>query len=131
MHTVTELVNFNFPAKTVWDIISDVSRSDWLPTVSRINIIDDYRIFEMEGMGQIKEKILECNHTTMTLKYSAIETRTPINHHLATMEIIALEDSICALRWTTEIDPEIFGNAIYQGMLISIEGLKKILNERE
>ena len=49
MHTVTELVNFNFPAKTVWDIISDVSRSDWLPTVSKINIIDDYRIFEMEG----------------------------------------------------------------------------------
>ena len=85
----------------------------------------------MDGMGSIKEKILECNHETMTLKYSAIETRTPIKHHLATMQLIVKGNDICELEWTTEIDPEIFSDAIYQGMLISVEGLKKVLTNKD
>ena len=131
MKIVTESVNFNYSAKVVWDIISDISRSDWLPTVNKINIIDDCRVFEMDGMGSIKEKILECNHETMTLKYSAIETITPIKHHLATMQLTGKGNDICELEWTTEIDPEVFSDAIYQGMLISIEGLKKVLTNKD
>ena len=79
----------------------------------------------MEGMGSITEKILECNHETMTLKYSAIETRTPIKHHQPPCSRKAKE--MILLEWTTEIDPEVFSDAIYQGMLISAEGLKKFL----
>ena len=127
MKTVRESVNFNHSAKILWEIISDISRSDWLPTVNKISIIDDCRVFKMDGMGSIKEKILECDHKTMTLKYSAIETRTPIKHHLAIMQLRDIENEICELEWTTEIDPEAFSDAIYQGMLISIEGLKKVL----
>jgi hypothetical protein len=128
MKIVTESVIFNYSARAIWEIISNISRSDWLPTVNKINIEDDCRIFEMEGMGSIKEKIIECNHETMTLRYSAIETRTPIKHHLATMQLLEKDNAICELKWTTEIEPEIFSNAIYEGMLISIEGLKKVLN---
>ena len=131
MKTVTESVNFNHSAKVVWEIISDISRSDWLPTVNKISIIDDCRVFEMDGMGSIKERILECNHETMTLKYSAIETRAPIKHHLATMQLISKGNDICELEWTTEIDPEVFSDAIYQGMLISVEGLKKVLTNKD
>jgi hypothetical protein len=128
MKIVTESVIFNYSARAIWEIISNISRSDWLPTVNKINIEDDCRIFEMEGMGSIKERIIECNHETMTLRYSAIETRTPIKHHLATMQLLEKDNAICELKWTTEIEPEIFSNAIYEGMLISIEGLKKVLN---
>ena len=131
MKKVTESVTFNYSANLIWEIISDISRSDWLPTVEKITIIDDCRVFEMNGMGPIKEKILECNNETMTLKYSAIETRTPIKHHLATMQLIVKGNDICELEWTTEIDPEIFSDPIYQGMLISIEGLKKVLNNKD
>jgi len=128
MKIVTESVIFNYSARAIWEIISNISRSDWLPTVNKINIEDDCRIFEMEGMGSIKERIIECNHETMTLRYSAIETRTPIKHHLATMQLVEKDDDISELKWTTEIEPEIFSNAINEGMLISIEGLKKVLN---
>ena len=131
MKTVRESVTFNHSAKILWEIISDISRSDWLPTVNKISTIDDCRVFEMDGMGSIKEKILVCNHETMTLKYSAIETRTPIKHHLAIMQLRDIENDICELEWTTEIDPEAFSDAIYQGMLISIEGLKKILTNND
>ena len=131
MKTVIESVKFKHSAKVIWEIISDISRSDWLPTVNKISVIDDCRIFEMEGMGTITEKILECNHETMTLKYSAIETRTPIKHHMAMMQLISKSNNACELEWKTEIDPEIFSDAIYQGMLVSIEGLKKVLNSAD
>jgi hypothetical protein len=38
-------------------------------------------------------------------------------------------DNECLLDWTAEIDPEIFADAIHLGMLISISGLRKVLDE--
>jgi hypothetical protein len=81
----------------------------------------------MEGMGKVKEQILLLDNDTMKLQYSAIETRTPIDHHLATMQISQIDTENCKLLWTTEIEPEIFADAIHQGMLISIDGLKKVV----
>ena len=43
------------------------------------------------------------------------------------MEISSDGKNNCILQWKTEIDPEIFADAIHQGMLISIEGIKEIL----
>ena len=113
-----------------WSVISNVSRCDWLPTVNHVEIEGDCRVFEMEGMGKIKEKIIEINHENKILKYSAIETRTPIDHHLACMQLNAINDSSTELVWSSEIEPEIFAEAIRQGMLVSAEGLKKVLDER-
>jgi hypothetical protein len=87
----------------------------------------DCRVFEMEGMGKVKEQILLLDNDMMKLQYSAIETRTPIDHHLATMQISQIDTENCKLLWTTEIEPEIFADAIHQGMLISIDGIKKIM----
>jgi hypothetical protein len=81
----------------------------------------------MEGMGTVKEKILLLDNENMKLQYSAVETRTPIQHHLATMQITSVSEETCKLDWTTEIDPEIFADAIHQGMLISIDGIKKVI----
>ena len=81
----------------------------------------------MEGMGTITEKILLKDNDQMILQYSAIETPAPIEHHLATMKIIPDGDFACYLEWTTEIEPEIFADSIHQGMLVSIEGIKKVL----
>jgi hypothetical protein len=81
----------------------------------------------MEGMGTVKEKILLLDNENMKLQYSAVETRTPIQHHLATMQITSASKETCKLDWTTEIDPEIFADAIHQGMLISIDGIKKVI----
>ena len=81
----------------------------------------------MDGMGKVRERILLLDNEHMKLKYSAIETPTPIQHHLATMQITEIDDSSCQLDWTTEIEPEIFAEAIHQGMLISMEGIKRII----
>ena len=126
MKTLKEEIKFNCSADELWGILSDVGRCDWVPTIEKIVLEGDLRHFEMTGMGQITEKILKQDHATMTLQYSAIQTPAPIEHHLATMEVASLNDQECKLSWTTEISPVIFADGIHQGMIVSIEGLKKI-----
>ena len=57
--TITESLNHN--VSLVWEIISDLSRSDWVPGVGKISMENDTREFFMQGMGKIKEKILLCD----------------------------------------------------------------------
>tara|TARA_B100000927_G_C16156349_1_gene345487 strand:- start:168 stop:557 length:390 start_codon:yes stop_codon:yes gene_type:complete len=127
MKVLKEEVVLSCSADSLWIILSDISRCDWVPSVKEINVEGDCRLFEMEGMGMVTEKILINDHKNMILQYSAIKTRTPINHHLATMKILPINESSCNLTWITEIDPEIFSEAVHQGMLISIEGIKGVI----
>ena len=130
MKVLKEELILNCTAQKLWSILSDVSRCDWVPTINEITFDGECRIFEMEGMGIVKEKILLNDDNKMMLQYSAIETRTPIDHHLATMHVTEIDENSCTLTWTTEIDPEIFGDAVHQGMLVSIEGIKKVINQQ-
>ena len=127
MKILKEKTSIGCSASTLWNILSDITRCDWVPTINRIDLEGDCRVFEMEGMGKIKEKILLLDNDAMTLQYSAIETRTPIDHHLATILIEEDSDHSCVLNWSTEIEPDIFAEAIHQGMLISIKGIKKVI----
>ena len=127
MKTLKEETKFNCSADELWLILSDVGRCDWVPTIDKITLEGDFRHFEMTGMGQITEKILKQDDASMTLQYSAIKTPAPIEHHLATMQIASLNEKECMLSWTTEISPDIFADGIHQGMLISIDGIKKVI----
>ena len=127
MKTLKEETKFNCSANELWLILSDVGRCDWVPTIDKITLEGDFRHFEMTGMGKITEKILKQDDASMTLQYSAIKTPAPIEHHLATMQIASLNEKECMLSWTTEISPDIFADGIHQGMLISIDGIKKVI----
>ena len=129
MKTLKEGAVFNSAAINLWEILSDVTRCDWIDTVDNIEMEGDCRVFEMSGMGKIKERIIKLDNESMELQYSAVETMAPIKHHLATIKISESGDNESLLCWTTEIDPEIFAEAIHQGMLISIKGLRKVLEE--
>ena len=129
MKTLTIIESLNHNVSLVWEIISDLSRSDWVPGVEKISMENDTREFFMQGMGKIKEKILLCDETNKVLKYSAIETPVEIKHHLACIELIESETG-CNFSWSTEIDPEIYSAGVEQGMISSLEQLKKILDNQ-
>ena len=80
MKSIKEVRDFEFPTTVIWDIISDISRCDWVPGVESIELEGNRRIFKMSGMGRLVEEILECNDSKMELTYSAIETMAPIGH---------------------------------------------------
>ena len=127
MKTLKEEAKYHCAADELWNILSDVGRCDWVPTIEEIALEGNCRHFEMAGMGQITEQILINNDEDMILQYSAINTPVPIKHHLATIQISAISAKECMLTWTTEISPDIFAGAIHQGMLVSIEGIKKVI----
>ena len=112
----------------VWNIISNLSRSDWVPGVERITLKEDTRIFEMQGMGDLVERIIKCDSETKELHYSAIKTQAPINHHLAKIKLENF-DGKTKFIWSTEIDPEIFSDAIEKSMIASLDQLAEVLKE--
>ena len=130
MKIIEEKRTFNVSSKMIWSIISDLSRSDWVPGVESIALGDNVRTFKMKGMGRLVEKILKCDHDLLELEYSAIETLAPINHHLAKIRLEAKENESTDFIWTTEIDPEEFAEAIHQGMTLSLDQLQIVLSEK-
>ena len=126
MTKIEEIKEFKATSDVLWNIISDIGRSDWVPGVESIKIEGNKRIFKMAGMGRLGEEIIECNHEKMELSYSAIETMAPIQHHLAKIKLISKEQNTI-FSWTTEIDPPDFADAIRQGMLASLNELEKLL----
>ena len=119
-----------YPAEVqvVWSIISNLSRSDWVPGVESITLSEDTRIFKMEGMGDLVERIIKCDSETKELHYSAIKTQAPINHHLAKIKLENFEGKTKFI-WSTEIDPEIFSDAIEKSMIASLDQLAEVLKE--
>jgi hypothetical protein len=45
------------------------------------------------------------------------------------MQINHIEKDKSKLIWTTEIDPPEFSSGIHHGMLISIEGIRKVIED--
>lgn len=129
MKIIEEKRSFNVSPQMIWNIISDLSRSDWVPGVESITLEDNVRTFKMKGMGRLVEKIVKCDHDALELQYSAIETLAPINHHLAKIKLISNENESTDFIWTTEIDPEEFADAIHQGMVSSLDQLELVLSE--
>ena len=129
MKFIEEKRSFNVSPEMIWNIISDLSRSDWVPGVESITLEDNVRTFKMQGMGRLVEKIIKCDHDALELEYSAIETLAPINHHLAKIKLVSNENDSTDFIWTTEIDPEEFADAILQGMVSSLDQLELVLSE--
>lgn len=115
-----------YSVEAVWEVIGDVTRADWVPSVDSISLTDDVRSFTMEGVGEVQERILLCDQENHRLQYSAIKTPSGIEHHLATIQLSAAGDH-CLFSWTTEIQPDEYAPIVEQGMGISIEGLQAVL----
>ena len=67
MKIIKEQRSFQVEANVIWDIISDISRCDWVPGVESIELEGNKRIFKMSGMGRLVEEIIECNDAEMKL----------------------------------------------------------------
>lgn len=126
MEKIKEIKELIYPVSSVWSIISDISRCDWVPGVESIELEGNKRVFKMQGMGRLVEEILSCDNDEMKLTYSAIETIAPISHHLATIKLTERDDKTI-FEWSTEIDPPEFSDAIRQGMLASLDKLEEVL----
>ena len=127
MKTVTLETDLQAPIDKVWAIFADVTRCDWVPGVDAISEKDGVRSFDMAGIGEIQEKIRLLDAQRHCLQYSAISTPSAIDHHLATIQLTAIDGERCRLHWSTEIEPDQFAAAIEQAMAAALAGLQQVL----
>ena len=118
---------FNCSADDLWNLFSDVTRSDWVPFAKDILLEDNIRTFVMDGVGEIKEQIIDLNNEKKTLSYSVIKSPAPLNHHLAKILVLSEAENRATLIWTSEVEPDHFEQLIKDGMESSITLIKKIL----
>jgi hypothetical protein len=97
-----------------------------VPFANEIVLENDVRTFKMDGVGEIKEQILEKDQANKSLTYSVIKSPVPLNHHLAKVKVIE-DNNFSKLVWTSEVEPDEFEKLISVGMESSIEIIKKIL----
>ena len=113
-------------AATVWVIIGDVTRADWVPGIDNISEVDDVRSFTMGEVGEVQERILINDADDFCLQYAAIKTPVNLEHHLATIQLTPAGEG-CLITWTTEIAPVEFADSVEQRMVASIKQLQQVL----
>jgi len=72
MKVLKEELILNCTAQKLWSILADISRCDWVATNNAITFDGQQRIFEIEGMRIVKEKILLYDDIKMMLLYTNI-----------------------------------------------------------
>jgi carbon monoxide dehydrogenase subunit G len=124
--SIQKTVSFNCPPARLWEIVGTPERADWVPGVTDVSFDGDVRSLNLPGAGQIKERILARDETALTMSYSCIESPTPLDQHLAKIEVVPT-DSGCEMRWQTEVTPVAFEKFIEQSMDQAIERLREML----
>ena len=120
--------DFACPAQTLWQILGQPDRVDWVPGVAGCQLEGDVRAFSLPGAGALKERILDLNHEQMRIEYSCIESPVPFAEHLASMQVFAT-DTGCRLKWQTRVLPEKFEGFIQQSIASALLRLEEILSK--
>ena len=55
MNKIKEKREFEVPPESIWNIVSNISRSDWVPGVESIELDGNKRIFKMTGIDRLIE----------------------------------------------------------------------------
>lgn len=117
---------FKSTAMELWEIVGTPDRVDWVPGVTECVFDGEVRRLGMPGAGQIAERILLHNDENMRLEYSCIDSNPPLEHHLAIIQLISIDENRCIMRWETEVNPvevEPFIKESMQGCLRRLEAL--------
>ena len=118
---------FDCEREKIWAVIGNPERVDWVPSASDCVFDGSIRRFRMEGAGQLAEKIVLRDEDEMVLKYSVIDSPA-VNHHLATISLISLDQNTTRFCWGQESEPAHLEPFIRKGMEDSLVQLDSVLD---
>ena len=106
---------FHCEREKIWAIVGNPERVDWVPSASDCVFDGSIRRFQMQGAGQLAERIVRRDEDEMILKYSVIES-SAVDLHLATISLINHEGNKTRFSWTQEFEPAHLERFIRKGM---------------
>ena len=137
MAKVSMDTTINASADKVWETISDFNgMPKWHAVVETSNLegsgVGAVRTLALQGGGPpVVEKLESMDKQTRTLSYSITSGPLPLEDYVATMEVRALGEGSCELRWSSTFEakgaPEAEATKIVEGIYTAgFEGLKKL-----
>ena len=117
---------FHCEREKIWAVIGNPERVDWVPSASDCVFDGSIRRFQMQGAGQLAERIVRRDEDEMILKYSVIQS-SAVDLHLATISLINHEGNKTRFSWTQEFEPAHLEPFIRKGMEDSLVQLDSVL----
>ena len=115
-----------YPPATIWAIVGEPDRVDWVTGVESAEFDGEVRRFKMVGAGGLAERINQCDEPRMYLEYSVIESPPPLQSHVASITLEAHADGTRFI-WQTAVEPVAVEPFIAKGMKGSLAQLADIL----
>ena len=115
-----------YPPATVWAIVGEPDRVDWVTGVESAEFDGEVRRFKMVGAGSLAERINQRDEPRMYLEYSVIESTPPLQSHVASITLEAHADGTRFI-WQTAVEPVAVEPFIAKGMKGSLAQLADIL----
>jgi len=112
-------------AESVWAIVGDVTRIDWVPVITQCTLQGDVRTMTMTGVGEVQERILSRDSAAMRLEYGLINNPR-VTVHRASLQVLP-HAAGCELVWVTQIEPDALEPLIAAGMDASLAALTRLL----
>jgi uncharacterized protein YndB with AHSA1/START domain len=106
MATLRRDVRFRHPAEAVWGAITDAgSLATWFPGLSDSHLDGDVRTVTLGSGIPLPERIVTNDPLQRRLQYR-IEAG-PVRQHLATVDVIDLDDGTCLAVYSTDAEPDV------------------------
>ena len=118
---------FNADVATLWSIVGQPDRVDWVPGAELIRFEDNIRHFKLPGAGQVAEKILELDEENTRIRYSVIESPAPLAAHEACITLMPHANGV-EMQWTTQVEPSAVEPFIKESKHVAIKRLEEMLN---
>ena len=115
-----------YPPATIWAIVGEPDRVDWVTGVESAEFDGEVRRFKMVGAGGLAERIKQRDEERMYLEYSVIESTPPLQSHVASITLEAHADGTRFI-WQTTVEPAAVEPFIATGMKGSLAQLAEIL----
>ena len=115
-----------YPPATIWAIVGEPDRVDWVTGVESAEFDGEVRRFKMVGAGDLAERINQRDEPRMYLEYSVIESTPPLQSHVASITLEAHADGTRFI-WQTAVEPVAVEPFIAKGMKGSLAQLADLL----
>jgi hypothetical protein len=119
------------PADRAWALLSDSALvPTWFQSIKGCVVTGDRRVCRLAGGATVTEQILTCDDELRRFQYSIAEG-IPVDTHRATIDVIALDEGVCVVVYSTDVTPDRFGAPMGDAVEEALDAVKALLEERE
>lgn len=130
MATIRRDVRFHQPADVVWAAVADTATLDtWFPGITACTQDGDVRTVTLGSGISLPERIITDDPLQRRLQYR-IESG-PVRDHLATLDVIDLDDGTCLGVYSTDAEPAVMALVIGAACGNALEELRRQLDDGE